>query len=301
MANVDKSGYLKYKDKSGNMVTMYPNTKVANVEGLSDQIKEAKTIDMPVAATSTDGVAYVATVPGITALTAGYSFIMIPDKISSSISTTLNVNGLGAKALRVRVSGYSGTTSSPMATDWLAPNKPVRVTYGGVGWIAEVVNSDVFVVNATINGSGITADKTPTEVKDAILSGKIAVFRANNLPLLFAEHATNTNVLSMIKFVGFTSTLDTNAPFIYYKAGCVINSSGGFWGDLTKREVPAIPRITSARNGYFLKAVYTVEADETYREMAWSPITPADIGAATMTEVNTAIQSAIQNTWEASY
>ena len=31
------------------------------------------------------------------------------------------------------------------------------------------------------------------------------------------------------------------------------------------------------------------------------PITPASIGAATMEEVNTAIQSAIQNTWEASY
>lgn len=31
------------------------------------------------------------------------------------------------------------------------------------------------------------------------------------------------------------------------------------------------------------------------------PITPASIGAATMTEVNSAIQSAIQNTWEASY
>lgn len=31
------------------------------------------------------------------------------------------------------------------------------------------------------------------------------------------------------------------------------------------------------------------------------PITPASIGAATMTEVNAAIQSAIQNTWEASY
>lgn len=36
MANVEKSGYMKYKDKSGNMTTMYPKTKVANVEGLED-------------------------------------------------------------------------------------------------------------------------------------------------------------------------------------------------------------------------------------------------------------------------
>lgn len=36
MANVEKSGYMKYKDKSGNMTTMYPKTKVANVEGLEE-------------------------------------------------------------------------------------------------------------------------------------------------------------------------------------------------------------------------------------------------------------------------
>lgn len=44
MANVEKSGYMKYKDKSGNMTTMYPKTKVANVEGLSDELaKKAPT------------------------------------------------------------------------------------------------------------------------------------------------------------------------------------------------------------------------------------------------------------------
>lgn len=179
MANVEKSGYMKYKDKSGNMTTMYPKTTVANVEGLDDRITEAKTINTPVAATSADGVAYVATVPGITALTAGYSFIMIPDKISSSISTTLNVNGLGAKALRVRVSGYSGTTSSPMTTNWLAPNKPVRVTYDGMWWIAEVVlpSADQLygdikaeTVKYTNTSSGLSA----TQVQAAIdeLAGK---------------------------------------------------------------------------------------------------------------------------------
>lgn len=40
MANVEKSGYMKYKDKSGNMTTMYPKTKVANVEGLSDELSK---------------------------------------------------------------------------------------------------------------------------------------------------------------------------------------------------------------------------------------------------------------------
>lgn len=34
MANTEKSGALKYKDGSGNVTTMYPKTKIANVDGL---------------------------------------------------------------------------------------------------------------------------------------------------------------------------------------------------------------------------------------------------------------------------
>lgn len=139
MAVIKKSGLMKYKDKSGNLYLMLPITSTDNVDGLDELIKEAKVLGTSVAATSTDGVAYVATVPGITALTAGLSFIMVPNTISTSRTTTLNVNGLGAKYLRVRVSGYSGTTSAALTTNWLAPNKPVRVTYDGNWWIAEVV------------------------------------------------------------------------------------------------------------------------------------------------------------------
>lgn len=175
MATIEKSGLLKYKDKAGNLYIMRPVTNTDNVDGLdtllaeketsgaaadaltsakkytdqkiaaiptpdvSGQIKEGQKLDTPVVATSSDGVAYVATVPGVDALTAGYSFIMIPNTGSTSTNTTLNVNGLGAKALRVRVSGYSGTTSSPLTSNWLAQNKPIRVTYDGLWWIAEVV------------------------------------------------------------------------------------------------------------------------------------------------------------------
>lgn len=58
MANVEKSGTMKYKDKSGNMTTMYPKTKVANVEGLSDALAAAKTFVVTV--TTTDGVDWTA-------------------------------------------------------------------------------------------------------------------------------------------------------------------------------------------------------------------------------------------------
>ena len=241
MANIEKSGTMKYKDKSGNMTTMYPKTKVANVEGLSAEldkkaplthshtksqisdfptsmpasdvkawakaatkpsytasevgadasgaaakaltdaktytdgkISDSQKLDLPVAATSSDGVAYSATVPGAT-LTAGYSFIMIPNRISSSTSTTLNVNGLGAKALRVHVSGYTGTTSAPMTNNWLAPNKPVRVTYDGMWWIADVVlpsaqqlygNVQAEDVDYSNTSSGLAATKVQAAIDE---------------------------------------------------------------------------------------------------------------------------------------
>lgn len=175
MATIEKSGLLKYKDKAGNLYIMKPITAADNIEGLdgllagkensgeaakaltnakaytdqkvaaiptpdvSGQVKEGQKLDTPVAATSSDGVAYVATVPGIDALTAGYSFIMVPNTISTSISTTLNVNNLGAKNLRIRSTGYTSTTVSPSAANWLGNGKPVRVTYDGTWWVADVV------------------------------------------------------------------------------------------------------------------------------------------------------------------
>ena len=52
-------------------------------------------------ASSSDGVAYTSTVPGISELSAGASFIMIPDKTSASKEPTLDVNGLGEKKFGV--------------------------------------------------------------------------------------------------------------------------------------------------------------------------------------------------------
>lgn len=175
MSVVEQSGLMKYKDKNGNVTLMYPITKSDNVDGLNEAVEEAKVLATAVSATSTDGVAYTATVPGITELTAGLSFMMVPDKQSTSRSTTLDVNGLGAKNLRVHVSGYTGTSSSPMTANWLAPNKPVRVTYDGMWWMADVVlpsaqqlygNVKAEDVDYTNTTSGLTATKVQAAIDE---------------------------------------------------------------------------------------------------------------------------------------
>lgn len=173
MSVIEKSGLLKYKDKSGNLYLMLPITSVDNVNGLEELVETAKILANSVPATSTDGIAYSATVSGITALTAGQSFIMVPNKQSTSKSTTLNVNGLGAKNLRVRVSGYTATTSSPVTTNWMAAGKPVRVTYDGMWWVAEIVIPSAqqmygSVPAEDVSYSNTNSGMTATQVQAAI-------------------------------------------------------------------------------------------------------------------------------------
>ena len=234
MPVVEKNSLMKYKDKAGNIYIQYPITKSGNVDGLDEMIDEAKKLGTAVAATSTDGVAYSATVPGITALTAGDSFIMIPNTISTSRSTTLNVNNLGAKYLRVRVSGYSGTTSAAQTTNWLAPNVPVRVTYEGKWWVADVVlpsaqqlygNVQAEQVDYSNTNSGMTATDVQGAI-DELSNGK-----------------TSTQVLTTAEYNALT---DKNENTLYM-------------------------------------------------------LSDAEDDTATKTYVDSAIQTAIQNTWEASY
>ena len=89
-------------------------------------------------ATSTNGSSYAATVPSITALTNGVSFIMIPTVTSSTVTPTLNVNKLGSKPIRRRQSSNStGAVTVGGSNLWLASNQPYRVIYGGNTWIVE--------------------------------------------------------------------------------------------------------------------------------------------------------------------
>lgn len=111
-------------------------------------------------ASSTDGIAYIATVPGITALTAGASFIMIPNKASTSKAPTLNVNVLGAKPIRRRLSSLTTSLQQGYSTNWIALNKPFTVVYDGTAWVVEGLTktdgADVYgaVAQATADANG---------------------------------------------------------------------------------------------------------------------------------------------------
>lgn len=105
--------------------------------------------------TAGTGAAYTATVDGITALTAGATFTMIPHTVSTSKTATLNVNSLGAKTIRRRVSNSTATTVAATTTSWLAANKPIRMYYDGTYWIADLDRpnaTDIYGTVAIANG-----------------------------------------------------------------------------------------------------------------------------------------------------
>lgn len=107
------------------------------------------------------GTAYTATVPEIDSLEIGIWFMMIPHTISTSTSPTLNVNGLGAKGLRCRISGTTSATVAATDTNWLAAKKPVMVTYDGLFWIVDHIrpnaNNLYGVVQIEQGGTGVTS------------------------------------------------------------------------------------------------------------------------------------------------
>lgn len=113
------------------------------------------------AMTSTDGVAYTATVPWVTELAVGARFTGVPDILSTNIGTTLNVNGLGAKGIRC-LTGYNsaGVTTAAFA-GWLSPGKPVELMYNGMFWCAlNVQRTSAAAIMGTIaidhGGTGAT-------------------------------------------------------------------------------------------------------------------------------------------------
>ena len=110
--------------------------------------------------TSGTGAGYTATVEGITSLVAGVSFTMIPHVVSASTAPTLNVNNLGAKTIRRRVSNTVGATSAGYNASWLTESKPIRVEYDGTYWIADLPKPSAADMSGTLKVANGGTGKT---------------------------------------------------------------------------------------------------------------------------------------------
>lgn len=147
--------------KSWNGYEIYDEAARTQITNVKTQINGVKTAGT--------GAAYTATVKGISALTAGVSFIMIPHTVSTNTSPTLNINSLGAKNIRQRVSSSTATTVVGSSADWLAANKPVKVIYDGTYWIVDVTKPDATKLNGVVPvANGGTGQTTLAATRNAM-------------------------------------------------------------------------------------------------------------------------------------
>ena len=118
--------------------------------------------------TSNDGVTYSATVDGVTELTTGLSIVAIPDTTSTSTATKLNLNGLGAKAIRMPLTNNTAATTTAALDTWMSANYPVALRYNGTAWETDIFRpsaSSIYGSVAVENG-GTGADNA----EDALTS-----------------------------------------------------------------------------------------------------------------------------------
>ena len=99
--------------------------------------------------TTGTGAAYEAKVEGLKELKAGESFIMVPHVGSTIETPTLNVNGLGAKPIRRRITGNSALTTPSKEVGWLSQGRPVTVT------CVPYINNLCWVIDAQPNANDL--------------------------------------------------------------------------------------------------------------------------------------------------
>ena len=85
--------------------------------------------------TAGTGSAYTVAVDGITSLVVGAKITIIPHTNSTAYAPTLNVNNLGAKAIRMPVTYNTSATSNGVLENWIVANKPITVQYNGSYWL----------------------------------------------------------------------------------------------------------------------------------------------------------------------
>lgn len=153
---------MSYLDKTGLQKVF---TKLKALIDKKSDIGHTHTSLAAITSTGT-GLAYEATVPGITELTNGVNFIMIPHLDASGVLATLNVNNLGAKRIRVKVSSSTGdgTLVFP-AAKFIRKNIPIKMVYNGTTWVIDNISlASVSTLQGTIPVTkGGTGAATPNQ------------------------------------------------------------------------------------------------------------------------------------------
>ncbi len=130
MALINLEGLARFWENVKQRMEGTAKADLSNVSNaaFAQKMREAGT-DAIYTAESTDGVAYSVTVPGVTELKHGLRIVISPSRVSASTAVTLNVNGLGAKQLRLPLSFNNVAASMPRLATFFTAGKPLLVMY----------------------------------------------------------------------------------------------------------------------------------------------------------------------------
>lgn len=92
---------------------------------------------------------------------------MIPNVTSTKVNPTINVNGLGAKNIRMKISNNTTATTTLSSSNMLVANKPVRVMYDGTQWVIDIVRPSAANLYGTLGvAQGGTGATTAAAARD---------------------------------------------------------------------------------------------------------------------------------------
>lgn len=179
-----------------------------------------------VSAASTDGVVYTATVPGVTALTAGLTITIIPEIVSTSTTTKLNINGLGEKNLRQPLTTNTTTSTTAESESWLSAGKPVTVMYDGTLW----KTTSLPKASLTNSYGQLPVSKGGTGVNNLTAGSYLVGNDAEDVQLKTpAEVLADIGAASSEAVQTAQSTADTALA----KANANSEAIGSYWSDVT--------------------------------------------------------------------
>lgn len=172
-----------------------------------------------VSATSTDGVAYTAAVPYLTELYNGLEIVIIPNITSASNALTLNVNGLGAKNIRLPLSSNTSGMVTPSVDNFFVADKPVKImydaNYGGTGTWKTVdkqkISAHDLYGEVPIVGGGTGA----TTAKDARLNLGAVNLRTRTVTLTPGGWSGTTQTVNVDGVTTDNNVFTTHAPSGY--------------------------------------------------------------------------------------
>lgn len=190
--NVAQPSRVRLTQASGTDADVYDVTPVPGTvvnegtlinQALFDQMEQyVKEYDIPIHTTTGTGAAYAVSVPVWSNLTQteldGHILCIIPNVVSTTVSPTLNMNGLGAKPIYAPGGSSTSDRGNLPIASYLTANVPVYLIYNKSGdcWITLNAATTPVATNTTV---GTVKPDTTTISVDS--TGKLSANQASNV------------------------------------------------------------------------------------------------------------------------